>query len=54
MVRGTIRQRMLAPHLTKPVDMPEAMKKYVDEHHKRKKDERNRRRHVQGEGGQTR
>jgi len=54
MARGSMLQRMLAPHLTKPVDMPEAMKKYVDEYQKRKKDERNRSGHVQKKGGQSR
>lgn len=54
MIRGTIKQRMLAPHLTRPLSTPEVMKKYIQDYHRRKKNERNRSGHVQREGGQTR
>lgn len=53
MIRGSILQRLIEPHLTNPVDIPEKMKKNIKKH-REEKDERDRSRHVQRKGGQSR
>jgi predicted RNA-binding protein YlxR (DUF448 family) len=54
MIKGTMLQRLIAPHLTSPIDIPEEIKKNIKEYRDKEKDERDRSRHVQREGGQSR
>ena len=54
MIRGSIMQRIIAPHLTSPIDIPEEIKKNIKEYRDKEKDERDSSRYVQREGGQTR
>jgi len=53
MIIGTMQQRLIAPHLSKPIHMPDEMKEYIEEYHKRKEDERNSRGYVQREDNET-
>ena len=54
MTKGSILQRINSPHLTGPGSPPKDIQDNIDKHHKRKEDERDRGRHVQKKGGQSR
>lgn len=54
MTKGSIRQRINAPHLTGPGTPPKEIQEKIDEYHRKKEDERDSGRHVQRKGGQSR
>jgi len=54
MIRGSINQKLNAPHLTGPGPPPKEIQEKIDEYHREKENERDSGRHVQRKGGQSR
>jgi len=54
MIKGTMLQRLIAPHLSGPPYLLKEIEENIQKYNERKKNERNSGRHVQRKGGQTR